>query len=100
MVFFWCPGAYSEAPGAVDLAFGSCICWPGAYCEAPGSFLSVCAKADVAATRAPITTIAFIMAQIILKILRSFPTFDDEGRSKPPVWPVEIGFVAPKFADI
>jgi hypothetical protein len=62
VVFFGWPGAYSEAPGAVDLALGSCICWPGAYCEAPGESLSVCAKADVVSSRAPITTTVLIMA--------------------------------------
>ena len=38
-VVVWWPGAYSEAPGAVDFCpvlLASCILCPGAYSEAPG----------------------------------------------------------------
>jgi len=35
-VVVWWPGAYSDAPGAVDF-FAFCILWPGAYSDAPGA---------------------------------------------------------------
>jgi hypothetical protein len=59
LVFFWCPGAYSEAPFVVGVGL-FCIWCPGEFAEEPGDFVLLCAKA--AAVSSTVETVSNVFS--------------------------------------